>query len=211
MRWSMAATIAAAAGALASCATMEPAQCAVADWQAIGVQDGEAGRGLDHFEARSRDCAKAGYSADFPLYSTGREQGLLRYCTPERGFREGLNGASYKGVCPSHLAGGFLVAFNEGDRAHDALEGVRSAESEISSLESRLDENAKKLRMNEDGLAKPNVPDAERQRLRAEVDKYRDERRDLRRQLSDAEDKLRYRRLDLDRARMEIGYRWGAW
>lgn len=196
---------------LSGCATMEPEQCAVADWRALGVQDGEAGRSLDYFESRTRDCAKVGFASDFPSYKIGREIGLTRYCVPSRGFREGLAGASYRGVCPSDMADEFLIAFNEGDRAHDALEAVRSAESDISSAQSRLEDVGRKLRMNEDAYDQPNVPNAERQRLRAEIDRLRDERRSARRRLDDAHDRLRYARVDLDRARMEIGLRWGAW
>ncbi|MBU6373735.1 MAG: DUF2799 domain-containing protein [Alphaproteobacteria bacterium] len=200
-----------AALGLSACATMEPEQCAVADWRALGVQDGEAGRSLDFFEARTRDCAKAGFASDFNTYKIGREIGLTRYCVPARGFREGLSGAGYRGVCPADLAAEFQIAFNEGARAHDVLEAVRSAESDISSAQSRLDDLARKLRMNEDALDQPNVPEAERNRLRGEIDRLHDERRSTRRRLDDAYSRLRYARFDLERARAEIGLRWGAW
>jgi hypothetical protein len=197
--------------AVSGCATMEPAQCAVADWRALGLQDGEAGRSLAHFEARTRDCAKAGFASDFSTYKVGREIGLTRYCTPARGFREGLAGASYLGVCPVDVAAEFQVAFNEGARAHGALAAVRSAESDISSAQSRLDSVDHKLRLNEDAYDRPDVPQAERQRLRGEIDRLRDERRTARRKLDDAYGRLGYARRDLDGARAEIGLRWGAW
>jgi hypothetical protein len=202
---------AALAAGLAACATMEPEQCAVADWRALGLQDGEAGRSLAHFEARTRDCAKAGFAADFTSYKMGRENGLTRYCTPSRGFREGLAGATYEGVCPSDQAGEFQVAYNEGARAHRALDAVRSAEREVSSVGTRIDDLERKLRMNEEGLRQPNVPDAERHRLESEVNRLRDERRIARRRLDDAYDRAGYARRDLNRARAEIGLRWGAW
>jgi hypothetical protein len=202
---------AALATGLAACATMEPEQCAVADWRALGLQDGEAGRSLEYFEARTRDCAKAGFASDFTTYKTGREIGLTRYCTPPRGFREGLSGATYKGVCPSDLAGEFQVAFNEGARAHQAIDAVRTAEGDISTAKTRIDDVERKLRMNEDGLRQPNVPEAERRRLEGEVNRLRDERRAARRRLDDAYDRVGYARRDLDRARAEIGLRWGAW
>lgn len=208
MRILMAAALAAG---LAACATMEPEQCAVADWRALGLQDGEAGQSLDHFEARARDCAKAGFAADFASYKTAREIGLTRYCTPPRGFREGLAGATYKGVCPSDMAGDFQIAFNEGARAHQALNAVRAAEGDVSTASSRIDAIERKLRLNEDGLKQPNLPEAERRRLEAEIDRLRDERRAARRRLEDAYDRKSYARRDLERARAEIGLRWGAW
>lgn len=198
---------------LASCETgppMSPAQCSVADWRAVGYQDGAAGRPPERFVALQQACVAAGMGADQTLYMRGRDEGLATYCQPERGFRLGLEGSGYGGVCPAELDGAFRYAHDDGMRAYNALSALHSAESTISSLRTERDELEHKIDANEAGLVASQT-DAERQRHRDELIRLRDERNRLDSRIRDAEDAARDRDRDVSRVRRDLGARYGSW
>lgn len=209
--------IAAGAGALAlaACETtsrpaMTAAQCAVADWRAIGYQDGASGRAPERFVARQEACVSAGYGADQAAYMAGRREGLWTWCQPDRAFQHGLAGNSYSGVCPVDLDGAFRDAHAEGLRANQVLAAVRSAESALSSLRDERDDIERKINANEAGLIASQT-DEERVRHRNELIRLREERSRIDSRLRDADSALRESNWNLDRARREIGFRFGSW
>ena len=198
---------------LAGCETgppMSPAQCSVADWRAVGYQDGAEGRAPERFVALQQACAAAGMGSDQSLYMQGRTEGLWTYCEPTRAFRMGVAGTGYNGVCPAELDGVFRDAHQEGLRAYNALQALRSAESTISSLQSEHDDVEHKIDANEAGLIASQT-DAERQRHRDELIRLRDERSRLEGRLRDADYERRDRSRDVSRLRGEIGFRYGNW
>ena len=103
-----------------SCETMSPQACQSADWRALGEVDGAAGAALSKYEARQNDCAKAGIAADFASYSVGRDYGLQTFCQPASGFRAGLNGYAYAGVCSGAMEADFMSGYRDGARAYAA-------------------------------------------------------------------------------------------
>ena len=198
---------------LAGCETgppMSPAQCSVADWRAVGYQDGANGRAPERFVALQQACAAAGMGADQSLYMSGRGEGLATYCVPANAFRLGLDGNSYNGVCPPEFDGPFRFAHDDGMRAHAALEALRSAEGTINSLRNDRDEIDHKIDANEAGLI-ASQSDAERQRHRDELIRLRDERNHLDGRIRDAEDNQHDRDRDVGRLRRDLGFRYGSW
>lgn len=213
MRVYLALAAVAGALALAGCETgppMSPAQCQVADWRAVGHQDGAEGRPAERFVALQQACAAAGMGADQTLYMRGRSEGLWTYCEPERAFRLGVAGTGYSGVCPAELDGVFRDAHQEGLRAYNVLSALRSAESTISSLESERNDINHKIDANELGLIQSQT-DAERQRHRDELVRLRDERNRVESRLRDADYDRRDRNRDVQRLRGELGFRYGDW
>lgn len=205
----------AGAFALAACETtpspaMTAAQCQVADWKQIGYQDGAAGRGPERFVARQEACVASGYGADQAAYMAGRRDGLWTWCQPARAFQLGLGGNGYSGQCPIDLDGAFRDAHAEGLRANQALSAFRSAESSVSSLRSERDDIERKIDANEAGLIASQT-DAERLRHRNELVRLRDERNRIDGRIRDAEDAARESSWTLDRARRDIGFRYGSW
>jgi uncharacterized protein YhaN len=199
--------------ALAACETgppMTPAQCQVADWAQVGFQDGAQGRPPERFAALEQACAAAGLPANGAAYMAGRRDGLMDFCQPDRGFRLGLSGAGYGGVCPPELDYHFRAAFSDGARAYSALNAVRAAESAISSARSERDDLQRKIEANELGLIASKT-DAERDRHRAELDRLRAERARIDERLRDAEYDARDGARDLNRVRSELGFRYGDW
>ena len=198
---------------LAGCETgppISPAQCSVADWRAVGYQDGAAGRAPERFVALQQACAAAGLGADQALYMSGREEGLTAFCQPERGFRLGLDGNGYNTACPPELDVAFRYAHDDGKRAYTALQALHSADSTISSLRNDRDEIDHKIDANEAGLI-ASQSDAERQRHRDELIRLRDERNRLNGRIRDAEEARRDRDRDVSRVRRDLGFRYGSW
>jgi len=88
--------------------------CAAVDWGAVGFEDGANGFPADVLGQRSADCLAGGPGPNTEAYNSGRMAGLQLYCTPERGYSEGINRQPQRGVCPPELAAGFQKGYNEG-------------------------------------------------------------------------------------------------
>lgn len=95
---------------LAGCASMNAEECQVADWYAMGYQQGAQGRGTQAFTDYQKDCAAHKIQADFSAFKRGHEHGLGDYCTAERGNSLGQTGAGYNSQCTAAR----FPAFDEG-------------------------------------------------------------------------------------------------
>lgn len=129
---------AAAALGLAGCASMSAEECLVADWEAIGYEDGARGAAADTIGRHRKACASAGIAPDFRDYERGRQAGLLEYCRPAVGYRVGTSGGGYSGVCPPDLEGDFMAGYAEGRELYELR-------SEVSGIEGRIDARAREL------------------------------------------------------------------
>jgi len=126
-------------GSLSGCASMSSDECMATDWSAIGYEDGARGYTTDRFGKHRKACAKHGVTPDFTAYRNGRDQGLVEYCQPNRGFNVGANGGSYNGVCSINQEADFLDAYNAGHRLYTLRSNVNRANSAINSKENELD------------------------------------------------------------------------
>ncbi len=124
---------------LGGCASMNADECAASDWSAVGYEDGSRGYTSERFGAHRKACAKHGITADFQAYQRGREQGLVEYCQPGRGFSLGANGSRYNGVCAADLEPEFLDAYNAGRKLYTLRANVNAANSQIYARESELE------------------------------------------------------------------------
>ena len=138
-RWSLA-WLAIVLGSLSGCASMSSDECMASDWTAVGYEDGSRGYNSDRFGQHRKACAKHGVTADFSAYQIGRDQGLIEYCQPYRGFSVGSNGGSYSGVCSVSLEPDFLDAYNAGHHLYTLRSNVNRATSDIQSREDKLDQ-----------------------------------------------------------------------
>ena len=124
---------------LSGCASMNADECASSDWFAIGHEDGSRGYTSDRLGNYRKACAKHGVSPDFQAYQSGRDQGLIEFCQPGRGFNYGVNGGQYRGVCSAEMEVGFLEAYRAGQRLHTLRAYVSTANSQIYNKENELD------------------------------------------------------------------------
>lgn len=88
---------------LSGCASLTPQQCQLGHWQAIGYNDGVAGRSADRISDHQKACAKTGISPDYRAWEQGRQEGLRHYCTPSNAYQLGKRGSSLNHVCPSDI------------------------------------------------------------------------------------------------------------
>lgn len=124
---------------LGACATMSGDECMTSDWSAIGYEDGARGYTTDRLASHRKACAKHGVTPDFAAYQSGRDQGLVEYCQPSRGFNVGSNGGRYRGVCSVNLEADFLDAYNAGHHLYSLRSKVNRANSSINSKEHELE------------------------------------------------------------------------
>ncbi len=198
-----------AALALSACETMSAEECAAADWRGLGFNDA-ANNGADRFGDRAESCAKKGFGADGPAYSSGFSAGMHQFCQPPNGFAFARRGGTFNGSCPAELQYDFLAAYNDGRRVRDAEYELSDARSDIGTIESRRREMDEDLRDRERELAAATTNE-ERDRVRGEIDRLRRERRDVNDDLSVAEERVHYAQRRVDDLHMEIGDRWAPW
>ena len=130
------------------CGGMSANECELADWRAVGYEDGSRGRATDTFGRHRKACAKHEVAADFDDYQAGREAGLREYCNPERGYQEGARGAQYHGVCPADLEPDFYDAYVEGQILYNLESAVVKTERQIASNKARMNTIEKQLAEN---------------------------------------------------------------
>lgn len=133
------ALVALAVVGMSGCASMNADECATSDWSAVGYEDGSRGYTTERFGAHRKACAKHGFTADFQAYQQGRDQGLVEFCQPSRGFNFGANGGRYNGVCAADMEPEFLEAYRAGHKLHTLRANVSAANSAIYARESELE------------------------------------------------------------------------
>ncbi len=158
-----------AVAALGGCASMSSEECANSDWAAIGYEDGARGYTTDKFGSHRKACAKHGVTADFTAYQEGREEGLVEYCQPSRGYNLGANGGKYYGVCDIAMEEEFLDAYRVGSQLHVLRSNVNNANSRIYSKEAELKRTKEKIRAKQAELISEDVTTQDRVMLLADL------------------------------------------
>ena len=141
-----------AALVVSGCASMSDEECLATDWSAVGYEDGARGYTTERFSRHRQACAKHGITADFGAYQAGRDQGLVEYCQPGRGYDVGVSGGRYYGVCNANLERDFLDAYNAGYHLYTLRANVNRANSSIHSKERELESVHDEIRSKEAAL-----------------------------------------------------------
>jgi len=123
---------------LGGCSSMNQNECLTADWRTIGYEDGVNGYSGDRIAQYRKACAKYGVTTNLDLYQRGRAQGLLEFCQPANGYRAGVQGRSYNGVCPASLEPKFIAAYGAGHQLYVLQSKVSSTDAQIEYKRSEL-------------------------------------------------------------------------
>ncbi len=129
------------AGALVlqGCASgMSKDECLVADWYAIGYEDGSRGASPDIIGKHRKSCAEHGVAPNMQAYQQGRTKGLALYCQPSKGFNLGARGYGYNGVCPRMLEPEFLAAYNSGRKLYELESSVNYTNRQLQAKKQQL-------------------------------------------------------------------------
>ena len=121
---------------LSGCASISREDCLEGDWAAIGVRDGAAGRESEaQFARHVTACAKVDVTPERSLWDQGYARGLVTYCTPQTGLREGEAGRRYRDVCPVATEARFLQGYELGLSAHRQRAWIEELGREIAQLQ----------------------------------------------------------------------------
>ncbi|MGI2853080.1 DUF2799 domain-containing protein [Shewanella algae] len=127
---------------LTQCSSLDLNQCQNSDWFALGLQDGNNGAHASRINDYAEDCAEFGIRVDHGGWREGYLQGLQNYCQPENGYRVGLAGEGYAGVCSSNA---FIEQYNAGyhqyqlnKRADEIRNRLRQIDYQIRDLDQKL-------------------------------------------------------------------------
>ncbi len=164
---------------LAGCATMSQDECRAANWYEIGKKDASQGYALARLGEHRESCAEFGIAPSVEGYRAGYTHGLSFYCNANRGWTEGLNGQSYRNVCPPEMERDFLLGYRAGQEIHD--------------LEQQLDEIDHSMDRVEEKLDEPGLSDKRIQELRRELRNLTRDARGVERELADAKAEARHR------------------
>ncbi|WP_064605068.1 DUF2799 domain-containing protein [Photobacterium sp. J15] len=151
---------------LAGCSSMSVEECKVADWYAVGLQDGRNGAPSSRVNDYAEDCLEANVTVDQAAWFNGYDLGLTHYCMPDNGYRVGRSGGVYNGVCDSPF---FLEQYNKGRAEYRVEQRIRDIDRELDSIAVQLKQLDKNARNNSD----------EAKRLRRSEKMLRAERRSL--------------------------------
>ncbi len=134
-----------AVAALSACSTLSKSECLTANWETIGYGDGTNGYKASRINQHRSACAEHGVTPDLNAYTKGRERGLAQYCIPSTGYRKGLSGYAYNGVCRGKHERAFVEALNYGLV-------VYKANRRLSALKSKYDNQRRYITKLEDEL-----------------------------------------------------------
>ncbi|MDP3801320.1 DUF2799 domain-containing protein [Brevundimonas sp.] len=207
----IAAAAAAAALGLGSCATMSAEQCLAGDWSGQGYSDGASGLTMSRLDEHAEACAKHGVTPDRTAYVAGRDQGLVRYCTPANGFRSGRTGSGYGGVCPSYLEADFMPAYRDGQMVYAAEQALANARSSVDSLGYRLEELDDKITAKQAEARAEGLTDAQRDEIRNRIQEIRRERADTERDWRRAQDAIDDAEREVRDVRWRFREAYGDW
>ncbi len=188
-------SMAAAALVLSGCATMSEDECLTSDWHAIGYEDGSRGYTMEQFSNRRQACAKHGVTPDFQAYQSGRNDGLVSFCQPSRGYNLGVSGGTYHGVCDVALEEEFLDAYRVGQQLYGLRSNVQVANNRIYSKERELERVESEIRSKEALLISDDTTTEDRVVLLADL-------KDLSERTGELETEVQ--QLIADRARFEM-------
>lgn len=184
---------------LGGCASsgMDKAECRMADWRAIGYEDGARGAGADSFGLRRKACAGHGVAAKFDDYLVGHAQGLEVFCRPQNGYRLGTGGYRYSGVCPAHLEGPFLAAHTDGYGLYERQATLNNISRQLQYSRARSKEIEYLVVEKTALLVSPTVLPTERATIAVELKQLAEEKVEVEQSI---------RRLERDHAKAERNY-----
>ena len=190
---------ASAAMILASgCASMSSDECLATDWSAVGHEDGARGYTTERFAKHRKACAKHGVTADFPAYKQGREQGLVEYCQPGRGYDIGVSGGRYYGVCDVNLEADFLDAYNAGYHLYTLRSNVGRTNASISAKERELEAVHQEMRNKEAALIDSETTMEERVLLLADLKELSERTGKIEAEILDLHEQLARHQVELE-------------
>jgi hypothetical protein len=195
-----------AAAALAGCNSMSAQECLSTDWRTVGYEDGVNGYAGDRIGRYRNACSEHGVTPDLNLYQAGREDGLREFCKPANGFRVGARGNGYSGVCPADLDQSFVDAYQSGRQLYVLRSRVGSAQNELYSMRSELDQIDRDLVSIGAKIVDPTLTAEERAQLVVDTKHLAERKGEIKTRIPQVEHELAASQRDLDDYRATLNY-----
>lgn len=192
-----------------ACATMSEDECRTADWHAIGFEDGTRGLTPDQIGERRQTCAEHGVTPDLEAWLSGRERGLVEFCTAHNGFQQGRSHVAYNGVCSGSAEIAFLTAYDSGRLVGDlerTIQAVQQERYQAGADLNELDEWYDSIGNVDDALVSDMYTEQERRELLRDLRAYERERTELEYKMRELDAELARLRSELRRLRASMTY-----
>ena len=163
----------------------------VADWRAIGYEDGAKGLALSYLGNHRKACAEYGVKPDMERYEQGRLAGLQEYCTPTNGYKLGVEGGRFNPVCKPPLADKFKQAWSQGNEVYNAGSRLKKSERMLNKQQKYMATLQQQIDDTEAELVKDGISSKRRKALLEEL-------KALNAELKDAESELSFLRDDVE-------------
>ena len=125
--------------ALVACSSQElKPSCETNDWYELGRRDGSNGKPEEDFANHTGLCLGNVEERFKSQYISGRNAGLVSYCTSSNGWYVGRNGQGYFNVCPKDQEANFLKNYNVGLRVYSLEKQNVRISREIDVISNRL-------------------------------------------------------------------------
>lgn len=164
------------AAALMGCASLSKNECLQANWHELGWRDGNQGKPRSLFQKHADACVKHGIRAEKTEYFRGRDDGLMNFCTYDKGLSQGKSGKSYHYVCPPELEVSFLAGYNKGRKVHEYHRKVTALENKLKMIDAEIQKKEELLYSSKVGKERRSILRSEIRQLDI---KYRNTVRDL--------------------------------
>jgi hypothetical protein len=191
---------------LSGCATMDREECQVADWRAIGYEDGAKGRPFSYLGKHRKACAEFGITPDLDRYEEGRLAGLVEYCTPRRGYESGRSGQKLNQVCRPPLDKEFELAWSLGAEVYAARVKLYSSEQQLKKQVKYIDELKQEIEVTEDDLVRDGINSRERKFLLEELKSLLADQEDAENELTELQDRVDEDRDHLNQVESHYSY-----
>jgi hypothetical protein len=191
---------------LAGCNSMSAQECLSTDWRTVGYEDGVNGYAGDRIGRYRNACSEHGVTPDLSLYQTGREDGLREFCKPANGFRVGARGNGYSGVCPADLDESFVDAYQSGRQLYVLRSRVGSAQNELYSMRSELDQIDRDLVSIGAKIIDPTLTAEQRAQLVVDTKHLAERKGEIKTRIPQVEHELAASQRDLDDYRATLNY-----
>ena len=137
---------------LQGCATLNKDECRSADWHNIGYEDAYFGQPPSRIRAHRKACAEYGVQPNVKLYQQGWDEGIVKFCSPYRGYSLGIEATRIKVQCPVDQRADFKQAYQYGLRINRVVRKIRIINKAITSKEKLLNTTNTQLVQTEEKL-----------------------------------------------------------
>ena len=154
---------------ISSCATLNESECKVANWEIIGLEDGNKGRNSSYIGEHRKACADYNIQPDLNAYRKGHAVGMRQFCSEQNGYQQGLSGQTNNHFCPNDLAAGFQRGHQRGYSVYQMGAQLNHLKGSIDSHIHELEEIADLSVLKEQELINRNTREFRRRELLREI------------------------------------------